>query len=239
MQGQIITVDGIGSVLFCKKNHVRKMSIKMRPFQPVHLVFPSRVSSQIAMNYLLSKKDWVIRTHQKIQEIEQKATDAQEKVISLHRDNIEYLKTSGEKLRVKVAGEKIRISVPAGMGLSHPSVSQAVRSGIMQKLRARARFVLPKRVEELAALHGFTYNRVFVKNMRTRWGSCSYANNINLSIFLLNLPGHLVDYVILHELVHTKHKNHKKEFWDKLESVCPGSVDCAREIKKYQFLVLN
>lgn len=211
----------------------------MRPFQPVQLVFPSRVPSQTAMNYLLSKMDWVKRTRLKIQEIENKAADARERAINRHKDTIEYLKTTGEKLRVRLEGEKIRISIPAGMGLNHPSVSQAVRSGIMQKLRARARFVLPKRVEELARYNGFTYNQVFVKNMRTRWGSCSYENNINLSIFLLNLPPHLVDYVILHELVHTVHKNHRKEFWDRLEAVCPGALEYAREIKKCQFIVLN
>jgi predicted metal-dependent hydrolase len=58
-------------------------------------------------------------------------------------------------------------------------------------------------------------------------------------MFLINLPEHLIDYVILHELVHTVHKNHMKEFWEKLESVYPGSAGFSKEIKQYQFLVLN
>ena len=239
MSGQIITVEGIGEVLFCKKNHVRQMSIKMRPFQPIQLTYPARVSGQVALNYILSKQDWVNRTRKKIQQIEKKASDAQQLIIHEHQENIVYEKTRGEKLKVRLSGENIRISIPSTMGVNHPSVSQAVKSGIMQKLRNRAKIELPRRVEVLAKRHGFSYNQIFIKNMRTRWGSCSYANNINLSMFLINLPEHLIDYVVLHELVHTVHKNHRKEFWDRLESVCPGSANYVKEIKQYQFLVLN
>ncbi len=73
-----------------------------------------------------------------------------------------------------------------------------------------------KRVEHLANKFGFTYSKVTLRTMRTRWGSCTAQNNISLNNGLIALPNELSDYIILHELVHTKVKNHSKEFWDEL-----------------------
>lgn len=77
--------------------------------------------------------------------------------------------------------------------------------------------VIISRVAELAKMHGFRYNRVTIRNQKTRWGSCSAKNNLNLNIKLFTLPQELVDYVILHELVHTRIKNHSPQFWRELD----------------------
>jgi predicted metal-dependent hydrolase len=79
-----------------------------------------------------------------------------------------------------------------------------------------ARRMLQDRVKELAGLYGFSFNRVFIRRQRTRWGSCSDKNNINLNLKLASLPEMLRDYVILHELVHTRIKNHGHDFWQEL-----------------------
>ena len=78
--------------------------------------------------------------------------------------------------------------------------------------RKVARKVLCRRIGELAQLHNFVYNRVSIRKQKTRWGSCSSKNNINLNMNLLHLPPELMDYVLLHELVHTRVKNHGKDF---------------------------
>ena len=84
--------------------------------------------------------------------------------------------------------------------------------------RAKAKKTLTSRLKQLAEKHGFTYNKVYVRNQRTRWGSCSHKNNVSLNIKLLKLPHELMDYVILHELVHTRIHNHSKEFWAELDN---------------------
>jgi predicted metal-dependent hydrolase len=76
---------------------------------------------------------------------------------------------------------------------------------------------LQSRLDELAQIHSFSYNRVTLRKQKTLWASCSHANNISLNIQLAKLPGHLVDYVLIHELVHTKIKNHGPRFWQKME----------------------
>ena len=89
---------------------------------------------------------------------------------------------------------------------------------------------------ELVSVSGnptFVYNKVTIRNQKTRWGSCSGKNNINLNMKLMNIPNHLIDYVILHELVHTKVKNHRPLFWGSLDIYVGNAKAIDKELKKY------
>ena len=94
--------------------------------------------------------------------------------------------------------------------------------------RADAQKILIKRLDELAKKHGFKYNRVSVRNQKTRWGSCSSKNNISLK-----LPERLMDYIILHELVHTRVRNHGKKFYAELGRLVPDQKLLDSEFKEY------
>ena len=93
---------------------------------------------------------------------------------------------------------------------------------------------LVHRLDELCKQNGFTYNKIFVKNQKTRWGSCSAKNNINLNVNLVRLPEELIDYVILHELVHTKIKNHSKLFWEELSRFVTDPKRLAKKLRQYR-----
>lgn len=99
--------------------------------------------------------------------------------------------------------------------------------------RADARKILIKRLDELAKKHGFKYNRVSVRNQKTRWGSCSSKNNISLNAKLVKLPERLMDYIILHELVHTRVRNHGKKFYAELGRLVPDQKLLDSEFKEY------
>jgi len=99
--------------------------------------------------------------------------------------------------------------------------------------KAAARRKLIHRLEGLAEWHGFEYNKVFIRNQKTRWGSCSSSNNINLNIKLTLLPDELIDYVILHELLHTRIKNHSREFWAELDRLVGRAKKFAKQLKEY------
>lgn len=100
--------------------------------------------------------------------------------------------------------------------------------------KAAARRKLIHRLQELAGWYGFDTNKVFIRNQRTRWGSCSTSNNINLNIKLVLLPDKLIDYVILHELLHTRIKNHSREFWAELDKlVGTRAKELAKQLKEY------
>ena len=94
---------------------------------------------------------------------------------------------------------------------------------------------LISRLEELANIHHFQYVRASIRNQKTKWGSCSPKNNISLNINLVRLPDQLLDYVILHELVHTRIKNHSKKFWAELDKfVGGGAKELSKKIRKYR-----
>lgn len=104
----------------------------------------------------------------------------------------------------------------------------------VESLRAKAKADLPPRLARLAEEHGFHYNKVFIKNNLSNWGSCSSLGNINLNLRLVTLPQELQDYIMLHELCHLKYLNHGQEFHALLESVCPGHRELARRMKQYK-----
>ena len=87
------------------------------------------------------------------------------------------------------------------------------------------------RCRQLAQIHNFSIKRIILRRQKTIWGSCSAQNNISLNANLAFLKDELIDYVILHELVHTKVKNHSRKFWDELERVLPNSKILNQQLK--------
>jgi predicted metal-dependent hydrolase len=87
--------------------------------------------------------------------------------------------------------------------------------------RAHASDHLTRRIHELSAAHRLPFKRLFIRAQRTKWGTCSTKGNISLNWRLILTPPHVVDYVILHELVHTKILNHSHGFWVHLKATYP------------------
>jgi len=110
---------------------------------------------------------------------------------------------------------------------------QKIDAKDIETLRLKAKNYIPERVKQLSEKHNLSYNRIFIKNLKSRWGSCSAKNNINLNLHLMSLPEKLIDYVILHELAHTKEKNHGKNFWNLLISLVVEARELNKELKKY------
>ncbi len=107
----------------------------------------------------------------------------------------------------------------------------------IERLRKEAKQVLPRRVAELAYMFDFHYTGLKIQSSKTRWGSCSGKNSINLSLYLMRVPSHLIDYVILHELCHTVHHDHSPRFWELMDKVTNGQAKAMRkELVKYSTL---
>jgi len=104
--------------------------------------------------------------------------------------------------------------------------------------KTKAKDELIRRLEDLAGQYGFTYKKIFIRNQKTRWGSCSAENNINLNIKLTHLEPELIDYVILHELLHTRIKNHSKHFWAELDNYVGNAKQLSKELRKHGLRLL-
>ena len=166
-------IDGAGQVEFVKTKRARRLSISIRPFKPIRVAIPLRLSFKKAREYFDTNIEWVRKSSKHIKKIEKS-----------HRTTL-------------------------------------VDEPIVDKKNAK-QFLLG-RLEELASEHNFTYAKAAVRNQKTLWASCSHENNISLNINLIKLRPELIDYVILHELVHTRVKNHSRQFWSELDRYVPGS----------------
>ena len=102
----------------------------------------------------------------------------------------------------------------------------------------QAREHLYDRLLSLSKSNNLKFNRVTFRKQKTRWGSCSSANNLSINLKLYKLPQELQDYVLMHELVHIKIKNHSKQFWRELERLLPTARKLDKELKKYQIMAL-
>ena len=106
-------------------------------------------------------------------------------------------------------------------------VARKLQGWFHQKARAS---LLPW-LTSLAEDRGLSFNRTFVKNQVSLWGSCSKKRNINLNRNLLFLPKHLVEYVLHHELTHLEHLNHSGRFWSSFTRVLPDCRELRREMR--------
>jgi predicted metal-dependent hydrolase len=109
--------------------------------------------------------------------------------------------------------------------------SQALIDRFLAIDKAAARRKLTDRLHNLAKEHGFTCNNVTIREQRTRWGSCSSKNNISLNLKLVLLHEELIDYVMLHELVHTRIHNHSKKFWAELDKYTGNGKAMAKRLR--------
>ena len=115
-----------------------------------------------------------------------------------------------------------------------PQLPPAEQKTRIEELRRAAREDLPERIARLSAATGLRYEKLSIRASRTKWGSCSGQNHISLSLFLMTLPEHLRDFVILHELCHTVHHNHSPRFHALLDRLVGGrEKELNRELRRF------
>ena len=237
MTEETLHIDGLNITLF-KSNRAKSLNITIKPFTGVRVSVPKSVSFKKAKSIVEQRIDWIKKHLPRMKKAEDLFTVFDWDTEFKTREHVLTLvQSEKDVLRATVRNCQIKIDIPKGMDISENIVQEEIRKGIERAWRREAKAWLPGRLEELAKKHGFKYKQLAIKNAKTRWGSCSSDNNINLSLHLMRLPDHLIDYVILHELVHTKIKNHSPHFWQLLEQVTGNARKFDREVKEYRIQI--
>ena len=126
------------------------------------------------------------------------------------------------------------VTYPEGSNIASVASQKAAQTIAKRALRNQAENLLPKRLADLANKHDFVFKSVVVRQLKARWGSCSSQSDITLNFFLMQLPWDLIDYVLLHELSHTKALHHGPEFWAIFDAALPGAKKKRNQLRDYK-----
>ena len=221
-----------------KSFKAKNISIKIKPFEGVLVTVPMLVSFKLAEDFVKTKIKWINKNLNKVQKQEQSYTFFSANNSFKTRSHLVNITTTElSKNTVHIENTNVKVLISKKLSISSEENQLYIRNIILEIWRKEAKEYLPKRVKALAIDHDFNYQKLTIKNTKSRWGSCSFDNNINLSLHLMRISNELIDYVILHELVHTKVKNHSSKFWETLEKHCPNSKILDKELKKYSLRI--
>ena len=234
MAFKTVRVENIGEVTLRKNKRSKNVSISIRPSKGVSVTIPYFLSYKYGLKILEQKRNWVEKHLPKIKAYQQnKIIFTDESHFKTLYRTLSISSHPSHKIKTTIDEQTIRIFYPETIPVQNQEIQDIITQTIIKTLRSEAKEYLPKRTEEIAKKFGFKYNKVFIKNNKTLWGSCSGKNNINLNLHLLRLPLHLIDYVIIHELCHTIEKNHGPRFWKLMDSFLGDSKKLSKELKKY------
>ncbi|MCW3807156.1 M48 family metallopeptidase [Plebeiibacterium marinum] len=236
---ELVDVKGIGPVLFQRSKKAQRLSIKLKPFEPVKVVVPVTMHPKEALTFVHANQKWILENLAKVKEKENDLTIFDESTqFKTRAFALQIRKSPLPQVRIHLNNGILAIDYPQKHDVKSTVIQEHIRYGIEEAMRVTAKNYLPRRLHELAQQHGFSYKQVFIKNLKSRWGSCSNVNNINLNLHLMRLPDYLIDSVLLHELCHTVEKNHGSGFWKLMDKVTHGRAkQWDKEMKNYRTVI--
>lgn len=231
MTSKVVQINGVGNVLFFRSSRSRRIRLSVAPGSRTRVSYPMGVPLAEAVRFAESQSEWILQQQQKFRNSVPSFPEETEIATRYHRV---IIRRGGPKTTVKQTGFHIAISTPGDLEVGDRAVQEQIGKIMTEIYRWEARKYLPGRLMELAALHRFQVNRVTIRNNRTNWGSCSGKNNISLNLHLMKLPDHLIDFILLHELAHTRVRNHGADFWKLLDSLTGNRARVlSAEIRKH------
>ncbi|QAA30661.1 M48 family metallopeptidase [Clostridium manihotivorum] len=183
---------------------------------------PYRCSKDYIDSVVNKNKLWIEQTHKKIMERSEKRLKYVDGQIVYYLGRPYELEFNyGLKNSLQFKQNKFVFTIEASKNGKNPLLEEIAKDMLMNWFRKEAKEYLNKRTFELADKLGLSVNKVYIKNVKTIWGSCSSKNNINYNIKLISMPEGIIDYVIIHELCHTLERNHSDKFWGLVEKIIP------------------
>ena len=184
---------------------------------------PLKVSDKDIFKFINEKSNWIIekRTEQKNNSI--KPLDFNSSIISLIGKD--YIFSFHDKSRVFIK-ENI-IFLP----------KENTNEKFIAFLKKTSKIYLEERVKLIASLFNFQYSSISISSAKTCWGSCSAGNKLHFTYKLILCPQDVIDYVVLHELCHTKVKNHSAKFWSLVDKCNPYYKSHEKWLKKNRGII--
>lgn len=225
MAQKVINVAGIGPVTFQKRSNTRSVRLYIQGSR-VKVTLPARVPYLVAEKFLLSRKEWVLQNLEPSTVILDGAyIGKNHRVTVIHKD---VARPSS-----RLVGGEIRVTLPVGLDIQSSEAQRIISKACERALLQETQQLLIPRLKDLAYEHEFRVRSASVKRLRSRWGSCDSHQNVVLNSYLAQLPWPLIDYVLVHELAHTKHLNHGPLFWEAVAEVLPDYKERRKATKAH------
>ncbi len=232
MANKVVQIQQIGTVTFSQNKRSRHIKISVKPDKTVLVSYPFFVSGKEVAAFVEKNAEWIKQQQNKFEKRKKHIEAGTSIRTKLH--TIYFYESESNKVTEK--NDEINVYMS---DFNSDKAQNYFESILTQVYRYEAKKLLPQRLHQLAGEHGFSYSKVNIRDNRRNWGSCSSQNNISLNLQMMKLPDELIDYILLHELVHTKIKNHGPEFWEMLNSITNGKAKLlASMVKKHSTYTL-
>jgi predicted metal-dependent hydrolase len=201
------------TVHFVRRPRARRYLLGLQPDGSARLVIPRRGTEAEALRFLERSEAWLLRRMASWRDQARARQPWQNGTRFLYR---------GEEvsLRVESNGDGVTIRF-AEQVIPLPGALEDYRKTVLARLRRMAERELPIRTRELARQHSVSIRSVTVRAQRSRWGSCSVRGTISLNWRLIQAPPFVVDYLIVHELMHRREMNHSARYWKHVADAFP------------------
>lgn len=225
----VIQDKEFGNIVVRRSAAATQIRVRVAPDGTLRASLPMRAPMFLVKHLLKNSRD------------ELRAILAQSKPVYDYKDGLRVgkshtlviKKSADQQFSVTRHKLQIIVNLPEEKHIGSSDVSRKIRDSIISALRIEAKSYLPNRLSFLANRYNLSYEKVRFSHASGRWGSYSSNGTVSLNIALMKLPFELIDYIIIHELAHSKQMNHSKKFWGLVESTDPNFKIHRRELKKY------
>lgn len=225
-----IRIPSIGDVTLYKRHNSRSLRLSIGSNGEVRVSMPHWVPYKSGAVFAASKAAWI--ESMRSQHQHHNLIESGQAIGKAH--HVRFYTTTAARVASRLHDQEIHIGLPRGVTAESTEAQRVAHAACVKALRQEAEKLLPERLKTLALQGGYAYRSVSIKQLKSRWGSCSSTKDIALNSYLMLLPWQLIDYVLWHELVHTRVMRHGPPFWHELEQHVPLARSLSKEIHTYQ-----
>jgi predicted metal-dependent hydrolase len=230
MATKTLTLPEIGSITIYKRRGARSIRLSIRE-NTVRVTLPYWLPYKAGIEFAKQHEAWISK-HRIIPEL----LSGGQSIGKKHHLRFQRSQTA-QKVTSRIKDQLITVQLPEQVTPSSHQAQTIASRAAVRALKQEAEELLPRRLRALAEAHEFTFKSVEVKRLKSRWGSCNHKKEIVLNCFLMQLPWELIDYVLMHELVHTRILAHGPKFWGELRGYVPDLAQIRKEIRSHRPLL--
>lgn len=204
------------------RKEVKHARLRVSEDGKVRIIAPHSFSEDDISSLLTKKAKWIAQNVKYFESMSKIELQRNQLLLFGNRYNYFYDTSFSQKVIINDEHK----TITAKRDLTDPVIQESWYRNVSKKH-------LTNRIEQLSKKLNFPYNKLYIREERNKWGNCSTRKNISLNWKLIKAPEYVIDYIIIHELLHTVVMSHTKKFWTLLKSYYPNYKESIKWLEKY------